>query len=151
MEWPPHFPPQLNFSRNTHRCTQRFVSKWCEIWPGWPQVLAITMETKSGSCEPCMFDLSQLCVLQVPQMWNEGWIKEWQCSVQSFVDSSGDLDPFFQIYAVKKYAYNFSLSLRYVWGIITVYMCLDINMNLFSDINGLILAVDCRRHWDWIV
>lgn len=84
-------------------------------------------------------------------MQNEGWIKDWHCNVQSFVDSSEDLDLFFQIYAVEKYAYNFSLSPRYVWGVITVYMCLDINMNLFSDINGLILAVDCRRHWAWIV
>lgn len=54
------------------------------------------------------------------------------------MDSSGDLDLFFQIYAGEKYAYNFSLSLRYVWGVITVYMCLDINMKLFTDINVLI-------------
>jgi hypothetical protein len=42
-------------------------------------------------------------------------------------------------------------SLECTWGIIIVYMCIDINMKLFSDINGLILAADCKRHWVWIV
>lgn len=77
------------------------------------------------------------------QLWRTVTLKAWTIPVEPLISYLS------KFILVKRMLTTFHCqradSLRRIWGIITIYMRIDINKKLFSDVNGLILADDCKK------